>query len=251
MPRLTASLNRDLGAVTLEIDNTRDVYAIIRTDANGTRPVRVRDLSLPGISAGTFVDYEAALGGYVSYRLDHPDFADLVWVNMSGDWAPRFIIPFTPMVYAEAESVTAYDAARTSTVTFHDVIGREDPLVVEGRLSSRRGKLVTEFDTLAAASALQGLLSRGKTVMYRQSEQPGMDMYFHTSALDVTVDPEREVWTVTIDYVEVGFPAGGIMSSQGWTFDTVTRAYASFTELSREYDTFIDLAMGTSINYEH
>lgn len=252
MPTLRATVDRELGAVTLKIDDTRGVQALYRTDANGTRPVRMPagGATLPGISDATFTDYEAALGGQVSYRLDHPKFQDLVWVNLTGDWAPRFIIPFTPQVYAEAETVTAYNADRASTVTFHDVIGRPDPLVVEGRLSSRRGTLVCQFDTLAAASGLEALLSRGKTVMYRQSEQPGMDMYFHTEKLGITVDPERGVWTVSVDFVEVGFPAGPTLVTYGWTFDAVAKAYGTFTELSTAYLSFQDLAMGESIGYE-
>lgn len=245
MPNLSAVLDREAGTVTLTVDDTRNVKAILRTDANGTRPVRMGEGSqtLPGISDGKWVDYEAALGGYVSYRLDHPSFRDLVWVNLSGDWAPRFIIPFTPMFYAEAEVVTAYDSARKSTATFHDVIGRTDPLVVEGRLSSRKGRLVCEFDTLAAASGLESLLSRGTTVLYRQSEHPGMDMYFHTEGMDVSVDAERNVWTVTVDYVEVSFPAGDIISTAGWDFTAVTAAYSNFTELSTSYDSFLSLTL--------
>lgn len=252
MPTLSAQLDRTAGTVTLKVDDTRGVQALIRTDANGTRPVRMGggNRSLPGIGAGTWVDHEAALGGYVSYRLDHPSFKDLVWVNLSGDWAPRFIIPTLPLVYAEAEIVTDYDSDRKSTATFHDVIGRTDPLVVEGRLSSRRGKLVAQFDSLSDSAALEALLRRGKTVMYRQSEHPGMDMYFHTESLSTSYDPEVGVWSVTVSYVEVSFPAGDIASTMGWTFDALTVAYSTFTEQSLAFESFQHLALGESYAWE-
>lgn len=247
MPTLSAQIDREDAAVILTVDDRKDVQALIRTDANGTRAVRMpANLGgrLPGIGSGVFVDHEVALGGRVSYRLVHPDFKDLVWVNMSGDWAPRFTLPAQPLVRATAEVVTEYDAERKTGATFHEVIGRSDPLVVEGILGSRSGSLKAEFDTLAASASLEAVLRRGKTVMYRQSEQPGMDMYFHVESLRTTVDPEHGVWSVEVAFVEVSYPAGTMVSDGSWTFATLTGAHATFTDVSLAYESYQDLALG-------
>lgn len=249
MPTLTVTnIDRVTGAVSLYIDDRAGVRALVRTDVNGTRAVRMPATNGLPWSGGdrTFIDHEAALGGIVSYRLDHPSFAELVWVDLSGDWNPRFHVPTMPGLYAEAEVVTAYDAARTTTATFHEVIGREDPLVIEGRLQSRRGTLVTEFATLGGAADLQALLSRGKTVMYRQSEHPGMDLYFHPESLAIAADPERETWTLRIGFVEVAYPLGTLRAEAGQTFAMIRDAYATFGDLPEAYGTFRDLALGES-----
>lgn len=250
MPTLKASWNEDRAAVTLEVSDRAGVQGIIRTDTNGTRPVRlVAGYSLPGIDSGTFIDHEVALGGWVSYRLQHKDFSSLVWINTATStgepWSPRFLLPFTPAVSATALSVIAYDASHASRVTFHDVIGRPDPLVVEGSLSMRSGKLGVYFESLDRASALVELLRRGGTVLYRQSDHAGMDMYFHSEAVDLAVDPERGThWIVTVTYREIQFPPGEVVSTSGWTFDAARLAFTDFTEMALRHDSYQDLAMG-------
>lgn len=250
MPTLTAVWDAATASVKLRVSDRAGVQAILRTDVNGTRPVRLPgEKSLPGIGDATFIDHEVALGGKASYRLDHKDFTVPVWVNTLQNWnrpfSPRFLLPFTPAIYATAEAVTSYDAAMSSRVTFHDVIGRPGPLVVEGDLSTRRGKMGVYFPDLTAASGLVELLRRGKTVMYRQSEHPGMDMYFHTEDVSLAVDPENgRRWTVTVSYVEIEFPLGDISSTAGWTFDAARQAFWTFTEMSQRHDTFKDLALG-------
>lgn len=245
MPTLKATVDKDLAAVRLLVDDRAGVTAIIRTDTNGTREVRLPGhLRLPGIDSGEFVDYEAALGGRVSYRLVHPDFRDLVWVDLSGDWQPRFILPAQPNVAMTVPLVTQYSAARDTGSTFHRVIGRPDPLVVEGQLLTRTGTLRAEFDTLAASAGLEALLRRGKTVMYRQSEHPGMDMYFHVSKFGTEYDPELGAWTVSVDYTEVSWPTGPLESNISWTYAAVSAAYTNFTELSLAYESYVDLITG-------
>lgn len=245
MPTLTARLDREQAAVVLTINDRAGVQAIVRTDANGTRPVRIPGgEELPGLGGGSYTDHEVALGGLVSYRLDHPDAQDLVWVNLSGAWAPRFIIPSIPQISAEAEIVTGYDATQDSTATFHQVINRSSPLVVEGRLSLRRGTMVAQFDTLAGSSGLREMLRRGKTVMFRQSEHPGQDMYFHIESLTVTADPEIGQWSVSLAYVEVAFPLGAILSTRGWTFEAVKLAHTDFIDVATSYSSYLDLGLG-------
>lgn len=247
MPTLTAKLDRDNAAVILTVDDRNEVQGCIRTDANGTRYVRMPSSHLdrfPGIGPGSVTDHEVALGGRVSYRLVHPDFKDLVWVDLRGDWAPRFHLSAQPEIRATADVVTSYSAERPTTGTFHEVIGRSDPLVVEGILGSRRGSLTAEYDTLAASASLEAVLRRGKTVMYRQSEQPGMDMYFHVDSLRTEVDPERDVWTLEVGFTEVSFPAGETVNDDSWTFGLMAEAHTSFTEVSLAYESYVDLAAG-------
>lgn len=232
------------GSVVISTDNAKGVTAILRSDINGTRPVRMERGTLPDSNALRITDWEPALSGLIQYRTVHPTDSIDAWTALPDAELPRFILPSIPQFSVVAQTVTEYSAVRESRAIFHKVIGRTAPLVAEGRLEPRTGTLTCLFDSYAEAKDLEDLLERGQTVMYRQQEHPGLDMYFHPSRATINVDPETETWTLGVDYVEVAFPAGDVLSGAAWTFDAVAARYATFEDVTAAYGSFHDLTIG-------
>lgn len=244
MATLTLTPDERTGSVTLSIDNATGVTAIVRADVNGTRPVRLERGKLPAKGALTVTDWEPALSGLIQYRLIGLPLEASAWTALPKAKLPRFVLPSIPQFAVVAQTVTDYNAARDSRSLFHKVIGRASPLVAEGELEPRTGTLTCLFDSYAEAKDLEALLERGQTVMYRQQEHPGLDMYFHASRTAVNVDPESETWTLAVDYVEVAFPSGAVLSAAAWTFDALAEAYPTFEAVSESYGSFHDLTIG-------
>lgn len=248
MASVEATPDARTAAVTLNLSTVYGVSGILRSDVNGTRPVRLPAGALDGSGPRTVVDYEPALSGLIQYRLQHNTAPGDVWTELSGADLPRFHLPAIPQFSVTAEAVTAYSATRASRSRFHDVIGRSSPLVVAGRMATRAGTLEAVFGTYGEAEDLIDVLGRGDTVMYRQKEHPGLDMYFHPEDLSVTADPGEvpgdESWTLTIRFREVAFPPGGVTSRPEWSFDALAGAYPTFDDVAQRFETFHDLTIG-------
>lgn len=242
MATLTLTPDYRTGSVALGIDNAKGVTAILRADINGTRPVRLERGTLPATGKLTVTDWEPALSGLIQYSLVGTEAS--AWTALPGAELPRFVLPSIPQFSVVAQTVTEYSAARESRAVFHKVIGRTAPLVAEGRLEPRTGTLTCLFDSYAEAKDLEDLLERGQTVMYRQQEHPGLDMYFHPSRATVNVDPETETWTLGVDYVEVAPPSGYVLSAAAWTFDALAAKYGTFDAVTAAYGSFHDLTIG-------
>jgi hypothetical protein len=240
MALITATPDPATATVELVLDPALGITTILRADANGTRPVRLRTGDLPASGTITVTDYEAAIAGPLFYRVLGAA-AEPVWTSLDLE-LPRFILPSIPHFFVVAETVHGYSAGRASRATFHTVIGRDDPLVAEGRLSSRTGILDVWFGTYAEARSLEDMLARGQTAMYRQAEHPGMDMYFHVTGTDVV--PDEVSWKLTANYVEVGFPPGNVLTDKTWTFTKLAQVGGSFDEVTDDYASFHDLAVG-------
>lgn len=241
---LTLTPDPRTGSVELTLSSAAGVTAILRADVNGTRPVRLERTALPAKGKLTVTDWEPALSGLIQYRLVGPAVEDSAWTALPGAELPRFVLPSIPQFSVVAQAVTEYSAARESRSIFHKVIGRAAPLVAEGELEPRTGNLTCLFDTYAEAKDLEDLLERGQTVMYRQQEHPGLDMYFHASRASVSPDMESQTWTLTVDYTEVAFPAGHVLSAAAWTFDALAKRYQSFNAVTEAYSSFHDLTIG-------
>lgn len=241
---LTLTPDQRTGSVELNLSTAAGVTAIVRADINGTRPVRLERGTLPATGKLTVTDWEPALSGLIQYRLIGPVLEDSAWTALPKAELPRFVIPSIPQFSVIAQAVTEYSAARQSRSVFHKVIGRAAPLVAEGELEPRTGTLTCLFDTYAEAKDLEDLLERGQTVMYRQQEHPGLDMYFHPERVSINPDPETETWTLAIDYIEVAFPAGAVLSAAAWTFDALAKKYPSFEAVTDAYSSFHNLTIG-------
>lgn len=247
MRTLTLTPDMRTGSVKIHLDNAAGVTELLRADLNGTRPVRLERGTLPATGTLTVTDWEPCLSGQVQYRIVHPLEEAAAWVSLPAAALPRFLLPSIPQFSVVCESVSQYDAARSSRSTFHEVIGRTGPLVAEGRLGLRTGKLVAEYGTYAEARDLEDLLERGQTAMYRQQEHPGLDMYFHAEAQAIRYTPDTGIWELEISYREVAFPTGPVLSAAAWTFDALADRHKTFSDVAAAYGTFHDLTIGETL----
>jgi hypothetical protein len=239
---ITASPSTVPGAAYLSITTDNPVISLMRADKNGTRPVRLPADSLPFTDTQTFMDYEPALSGDVQYRAKTAYGTAEVWMTM-GAQGPRFTIPALPLITVGVDTVFDYAATRESRATVHDVPGRADPIVVQARMGTRRGTLAIVCDSHVDLMDLENLFQQGKTVMFRQSEHSGMDMYFH--ALTSAVVPSTGKWELTVSYVELSYPAGPVMDPGTWTFEDLALTGDTFAETAATYPTFTALLLDT------
>lgn len=239
MTTITATPDTAAGTITLTIAHDAPVTSLYRADANGTRPVRLPAGVLPTGTAGTLTvtDHEAALTGYIEYRTNDA----MTTLTLAGARLPRFVLPFTPVYAVQVETVNNYSAARTSTSTAHEVIGRPDPVLNLGRLRPRSGSLEIITRAYAGYRDVEAVFERGAIVLYRQTEHQGMDMYFHCPGITATPDGGR--WRVRLDYQEVTFPDGNLQTPAGWTFTALKNAGGTFNDVAQDYRNFVDLAL--------
>lgn len=249
MVTLTAVANPEMGTVSLKLDSTAGVAGILRSDVNGLHPVRLRSGELAGDGGRTVIDYEPALAGPVLYRLTGTAAVTGVqeWADLGGAGLPRFHLPSIPQFTVPAQAVTAYEYERTSRAVFHQVINRADPLVAQARMGTRVGTLTARFDAYDAARAVANVLERGQTLMFRQVENPGQDMYFHSSRFRVLALPEDDAWEVQISFTEIENPPGNVLTRGGWTFDLLARWVKNFDALGTDYLSFNDVTIGEEI----
>lgn len=122
---------------------------------------------------------------------------------------PRLASVQYPAARAMLDYVTGYDSARESRNTVHRIVGRDDPIVVLGSLRTREGQLETRHRSLASALAVARALSAGGTVLFRQADYPGLDMYLIASRIRTTpLEEARDGrhWQTVANYVEVRTP---------------------------------------------
>jgi hypothetical protein len=228
------------GAVYLTITTDNPLVSLTRSDRNGSRPVRLLAAALPASGSLTFRDYEPALSGRVTYTAATAYGTAEATTTLTGQ-APRFILPELPMVSAAADTVYDYAATRRSLATVHEVIGSAVPIVVQAKMGTRRGTLSIVCEDHAGMMALLDVFGHGKTVMFRQPEHDGMDMYLH--AVEAGTVPNAGAWELTVSYVELAFPAGPVMDAGSWTFADLTATGDTFADVAAGYDSFAALLL--------
>lgn len=243
MSTITVEAAADQGAalVKLTIESTATIVSITRADANGTRPVRLPAATLPA-PGGTLVvkDYEAALSGPVKYTARTADAEGFTWSALDLT-LPRFVMPSLPLFTVEVDTVFDYAATRESRATVHYVVGRTDPIVIQARMGTRTGSLGILCPDHGAVVRLLAMLSRGQTVLYRQAEHQGVDMYF--IPLSAALKPGGRSWEVDVSYVEVGFPSAPVQSDPSWTFAKLASTGGTFAQVATDYQDYIDLTL--------
>lgn len=187
----------------ISITPTATVTELLRTDANGTAPVRVGAGVFPRTAALTVTDYEAALYGSVTYRAGNGS------VTHRNEPALPCLVPLRqPAAGRTVQSVTAFSAARASLGTVHQGLDRPAPLVALGSLGLRSGSLGLWGETHAEVRALESLIDGAGVVMFKQSENQGQDLYF--VALGTTVEPDGDEaadgWVLRVEYQETARP---------------------------------------------
>lgn len=229
------------GTVRLTIAASGSVVTVTRSDANGTRPVRLIAGKLPRTGTFDLTDYEPSLTGQVQYRAKTSTEEAAAWTTL-GSQLPRFVMPSIPLFSVEVDNVYAYAAARESRATVHEVVGRRDPIIVQGKLGTRRGSLGIYCPDHDSVMRLLAMFERGQTVMYRQSEHAGMDMYF--IPVNASPAPSGKSWELSVSYVEMDYPAGDVQSDPDWTFTKLAATGGTFDAVAADYRTFVDLVLG-------
>jgi hypothetical protein len=223
---------------------------LTRTDINGTAPVRLRTGQAP--IAGTMVvqDNEPALTGPITYQVVDSAGAALSASTALGIVGARIASVQLPSLSAVPEQVTGYDAAATSATVVHWPVDRGDPVVICRPARTREGSLTVFSSSSAAARTLAGVIAPGRMLMLRQSDHPGLDMYFVPTDRDAEpvqlLAGGRWVWTVTARYVEVKPPAIPLLGNAGWTFADLTARYATFSAVRAAFPDFAALTVGPS-----
>lgn len=164
--------------------------------------------------------------------------------------APWLLCPIAPNYSEEATSVTAFNSARSTNSTVHQIIGRADPIVVMGKLGTRTGKLEVFTSSVSDAERLSRVFSRGETVLLKQPIDQ-LDMYF--TALNVAVDPyavdapDTTMFKLTLDFTEVTRPYGDLAGALGWNYDALSSAYANYDAVTANFATYDDLTLDSSV----
>ncbi|ARU53517.1 hypothetical protein CBR64_20895 [Cellulosimicrobium cellulans] len=170
---LTLTALPDDGALQLVLvapDVDWELVQLVRTDANGSRAVRL--LAGAGLTGGTLIhtDAETALTGPVTYSATVRDPGDdstetaTASVDVSGVFARTVV----GSVVIPAQSVeldplgwVQYSARRSTSGTVTDVIGRADPVVSIGVQRTRRGRLTIWCRDYAQARAVEAAYGVG------------------------------------------------------------------------------------------
>lgn len=243
----------DLYVDDIKVEAVNAVYlptTITRTDANGTRPVRLQPGQEPISGSMTVTDYEAALTGTITYDVkDTAGVTTSASTTLDGSASPRIHPPVLPGYGQALHSVSDYSATQDNRATVHWVISRSDPVVTTGVLGYRTGRLSAYCASHADARALVTMAGLGEVLMLRQpSGFNGMDMYFVPTG--VSYRPERRGsdgwrWTVDFDYTEVAVPTAALMGAAGWTWDDVVATYATWADVASAYATWSELETNT------
>ena len=249
---LTATANPDTASVDLEFEDPLGelwgAAEILRFDANGVHPVRAGAGFFPANGQGHFTvtDYEPALTGLIEYRAVGviPGTGTSAWVRLSGT-EPRISVPAVPAYNLAVESVLTYDAKLTTRTTVHQIIGRRDPIVVQGALSMRSGRMGIGIADHPTAVLLLALLGKGRTCLFRQAEHRGQDMYFHpqdvTLGTDV-IDGARTSWRLDLAYTEVAAPTGD-RAPDTFTYADLAAEHRSYNDVAAGFENYLDVAV--------
>lgn len=254
MTAISASVNSARPQVLLDIDRgtgAGDLW-LWRSDAAGSRPVRL--YAELDTTAQTFqlVDYEPALG-IVEYSLNTRDATGFtgagstttVDVTAAGHVLPTFSLPFRPSMLATVPSVTRWEGPRAAPIDVHDLIGERYPLVGLRPLSGRRGSMTALVYGWDGFRNLEALLELGEVVHYREADNNGMDTFMVIREL-TPVQVTGRLWEVTIGYVEVAPPVGDRYQVD-WRFGVLPANYATYADLTANYATFGHLATGGTL----
>lgn len=246
-PDDTFTLWMDYLRVEEVVSNTGLLVSLTRSDDNGTASVRLFEGQ--GLSGGLLVanDYEASLVGLVTYTAvvatngNQQETATAAFTDLGTQRA--VLAPSTMPQYLQMPRlITGFEGTRTSRTTVHEVVNREDPLVILGPLGTRRGNLDIYVDEYALGRALEDVYARGEIVLLRQPFDRGLDMY-HV-AQSTSLGRDQTAWRLSVTYVETKAPTGPLLGSLGWTFDQAATSYPTFAAARTAFPTFNQYTTG-------
>lgn len=243
MTTLTLTTDPVNGFNRLTIEPTAEVTRVRRSDANGAADVRTESGALPHPLPDTLVldDYEA--NGTATYTVTTTAgtvSATIVQTLLT----PWLGTPEAPQFSAAVRSVLTYGAGTSTLSTVHEPEGRGDPIVIVRGASSRRGTMTVQAGTYPEALNLLRLCQRGQTMMLRQLQHPGMDMYFlpmNSEIVTALAAGARSVFDLQVQYIEVGRPKGYLSGALGWTWDGLAADFATWDDVADAYESWGDL----------
>ena len=245
MTTLTLAADPATGSVRLTITPTADVTRVRRTDANGTADVRTMTGQLPHTAPAVLVldDYEANGTARYTVTTTAGTVTGSIILTLASPWLGT---PENPQYSAAVASVLDYGAGGISRATVHEPDGDDAPIVIGLGGSTRRGSLrvSTPGGTYAEALSLFRILGRGQTMLLRQAEHPGMDMYFIAGNYEIVTalaGGSGSVFDVTASYIEVVRPAGALSGALGWTWAALAAAFPTWAAVEEAYATWGDL----------
>lgn len=248
----------------------REPLQLQRTDYNGTHPVRLPPNPEPDTTGAlAVIDYEAALVGEITYvvRDGLGVTAAASCSDVGAGLEAGGVLGSAGLVNIVAIPVLAeYDDQRTYqqlTVDPKAVIGREDftaALTGDYGWTKRQGTLTIRARQpnvqLSSQQSWQwcqdivALYTAGRVVLLRQNTyEAGLDLYHVAKAVRVVpVDayagtPHRRGWSVEVDYVETGWPAGDLIGID-WTYADVAVGFLAYWNVAGAFATYADLLTG-------
>jgi hypothetical protein len=245
MTTLTLDTDPANGYVRLTITPTEDITRVRRSDVNGTQDVRTLTGQLPhtGTDVLTLDDYEAAHGP-ARYTVTTAAGTVTSSIVMSLPM-PWFGTPENPQHSVSVNSFEDYAAGMSTLSTVHEPEGRDlDPIVIVRGGSTRRGSLRIEGGTYAAALKILRIFQRGQTMLLRQSDHAGMDMYFvpmHADIVTALAALKSSQFDVTCTYIEVARPNGALSGALGWTWAGLEAAFTTWGDVEEAYASWADV----------
>lgn len=248
MTTLILTTDPSTGTVRLTITPTAAVTRVRRSDANGSADVRTMDGELPH-TAGTVLildDYEAG-HGTTTYTVTTAagTVTGSVVLALSSPWLGT---PENPQHSAPVPAVLGYGAGSTTRSTVHEPDGRGDAVVIVMGGAKRRGTLTLQGGSYATTLGLLSICQRGQTLMLRQTQHPGMDMYFIAMQAEIVTsrsDGAGSLFDLDIQYLEVARPGGALSGALGWTWADLAAAYPTWDDMYDAYATWGDVRTDT------
>lgn len=244
MIALTATALPELAAVRLDVTGAASTITLTRSDANGSREVRLHSAVTTG-GALTATDYEPALSGAeVRYTVTDDDgYQETATVAMNVGH-PWIHVPTDPRFRKRLLSVLDYSAGRDSAASVHWLIDRGDPVVVSGPARTREGSLSVLTTSHMEAVQVQDVAD-ASTVMVRTTDHGDLDFYGVITRSSVTPSGENTSprrWIVTLDFSETRPPSGDL--GPEWTIDDVAASAFTIDDIAYDYETVFKLVVG-------
>jgi hypothetical protein len=242
MTTLILTANPDTGSVRLTITPTDEITRVRRTDVNGTYDVRTLTGQLPHLTGELVLDdYEA--NGLARYTITTAgaSVTGSITLPLTSPWLGT---PENPQFSVAVEGFEDYAAGGATLSTVHEPDGRLDPIVIVRGATTRRGTMRVYGGTYAEALKILRIFRRGQTMFLRQTDHPGMDMYFIPMTFDIVTalaGRSASVFDVTLNYLEVGRPAGALSGALGWTWAGLTAAFPTWGDVFDSYDSWGDV----------
>lgn len=243
MTALVLTTDPSTGSNRLTITPTATITRVRATGANGTRDVRTMTGQLPHTTGDLVLDdYEAAQGA-TTYTVTTAagTVSGTIVLALSSPWLGT---PENPQHSAPVRAVMEYGAGAATRSTVHEPDGPYDPIVIVLGGSTRRGTLTVEAGDYPAALALLRLCQRGQTMMLRQLQHAGMDMYFlpmQADILTVRAAGQHSRFDLSVQYIEVGRPTGALSGALGWTWAELETSFATWGDVFDAYATWGDV----------